>query len=947
MSHTEYSIATNNEHPNDHAPLRPLKRSHSQLQRNPSSTPLLTVPPIQSKPGIMRLHDSNQSTQWNVSTVTQKENQQPNHRRNATEKASDVQWNKFSSLPSLPPLAVAKPTNSNQPSGTTSTMSTPNRSHYHNWSSPQQPYEKNGVIQVLRYGETVQSFFQINENSTDEYRNLCQTIDSTQSSLEQKASAWSRLLEIRCNDCSNTAAVEAGSDLLRLHRRATSYFTSVIASMQNDDTKVTLSHLLRRDLLRIWFSYITVQARYCNDNKDTARTTIRHVQNQSYLLNGAAVPRDAAFYITWSMVEEASNDQYAYAESILRDGIQNRAEPIIDLHDALRMIQRKQQQASTPATTTTSPKRRPEVLVESNTSTSSKRIRIDNIPKTAGTGDTNGIVLSDYAPSQDSNMSFDTETDAAPATETNHGDHGDNEVKGASLEPTESVQFQLKGPLVASTATTLTNSSCSAAKHSNEPSALDIPVPVLRHRSKATELPPFVLHSTSTAGTNIPVSSAEQGPNDVLIDKNAGVVSETKESRSTIPTNVERNLQTIHLKATSVSTRATESAIATSSAKLLRANAPPLLLSSNQKVSGNTRKLSSSFKRPPLQFKTFGLGKAERIDPSQSIIDSDSDDDEFKNDKNPKFDKQQPAHDSSHKTPTKKPKLSKMDLDYMWNWDPEKRLTTASSPATSNSIIDDNPKLHHAPQHRSGPQSSVPSNGVSHGTPSVSLSSSSSNTGSTATSSSSRSTHPPPTTATSHKSSIQTPPPDKHEANDHKKHLLSATTVKEPAKNIPSLNQYDAVTSHDASNILSKVNREFLPLIQESNMIRVNQEPYIKLGVIGKGGSCKVYRALSKDCSVLAIKRVKTEDLDRKAIDGYANEIALLKRLRGNPAIIQLHDSEVDMTRQVILLVMEVGEADLNHVLQRQSVGQGTGHERSLNMNFIRLTWQVRKIAPY
>ena len=202
------------------------------------------------------------------------------------------------------------------------------------------------------------------------------------------------------------------------------------------------------------------------------------------------------------------------------------------------------------------------------------------------------------------------------------------------------------------------------------------------------------------------------------------------------------------------------------------------------------------------------------------------------------------------------------------------------------------------------------------------------------------------------KNSIQTPPAppvvnsqtkatsDNRYGNDN---LLSVTSVKQTSKNGPSLNQNDAIISqHEASNILSRVNSEFLPLIQESNVIRVNQEPYVKLGVIGKGGSCKVYRALSKDCAVLAIKRVKTEDLDRKAIDGYANEIALLKRLRGNPAIIQLHDSEVDMTRQVILLVMEAGEADLNHVLQRQSIGQGTGNERSLNMNFIRLTWQVR-----
>jgi hypothetical protein len=82
--------------------------------------------------------------------------------------------------------------------------------------------------------------------------------------------------------------------------------------------------------------------------------------------------------------------------------------------------------------------------------------------------------------------------------------------------------------------------------------------------------------------------------------------------------------------------------------------------------------------------------------------------------------------------------------------------------------------------------------------------------------------------------------------------------------------------------------------------------------------------------------------LDKKAIDGYSNEIALLKRLRGNPAIIQLHDSEVDFDRKAIFLVMEPGEADLNHVLQKQALFPGGNGERRLNMNFIRLTWQVQ-----
>ena len=53
-------------------------------------------------------------------------------------------------------------------------------------------------------------------------------------------------------------------------------------------------------------------------------------------------------------------------------------------------------------------------------------------------------------------------------------------------------------------------------------------------------------------------------------------------------------------------------------------------------------------------------------------------------------------------------------------------------------------------------------------------------------------------------------------------------------------------------------------------------------------------------------------------MEGYANEISLLRRLRGNPAIIQMYDSEVDLTRKAIFLVMEPGEVDLNHVVSTE-----------------------------
>lgn len=160
--------------------------------------------------------------------------------------------------------------------------------------------------------------------------------------------------------------------------------------------------------------------------------------------------------------------------------------------------------------------------------------------------------------------------------------------------------------------------------------------------------------------------------------------------------------------------------------------------------------------------------------------------------------------------------------------------------------------------------------------------------------------------------------------------------------------QNTGTSSGRYSDSNNNINHDFLPLVSEDNMLYVNSTPYAKLGVIGKGGSCKVYRALSKDCAVLAIKKVKLDGVDKKTIDGYANEISLLKKLRGNPAIIQMYDSQVDLERQSIFLVMELGEVDLNHVLQHQSNkhSQQNGRERGvgqhprLNMNFIRLTWQ-------
>lgn len=76
----------------------------------------------------------------------------------------------------------------------------------------------------------------------------------------------------------------------------------------------------------------------------------------------------------------------------------------------------------------------------------------------------------------------------------------------------------------------------------------------------------------------------------------------------------------------------------------------------------------------------------------------------------------------------------------------------------------------------------------------------------------------------------------------------------------------------------------------------------MKLAVIGKGGSSKVYKVLARDMNIYAIKRVNMNG-DPSIVESYMNEIDLLKRLLTKRNIIKLIDSEINMQQSVIYLV--------------------------------------------
>ncbi|GJE91746.1 Pkinase-domain-containing protein [Phanerochaete sordida] len=115
-----------------------------------------------------------------------------------------------------------------------------------------------------------------------------------------------------------------------------------------------------------------------------------------------------------------------------------------------------------------------------------------------------------------------------------------------------------------------------------------------------------------------------------------------------------------------------------------------------------------------------------------------------------------------------------------------------------------------------------------------------------------------------------------------------------------------------------------VPAHQPKTMF-VNKRVYQRLDLLGKGGSSRVYRVMDQTSNeIYALKRVALDRTDPESMNGYMNEIALLKRLDGNHRIIRLIDSEVRRagggSKGVLHLLMECGEIDLAKLLQQQQV---------------------------
>ena len=117
---------------------------------------------------------------------------------------------------------------------------------------------------------------------------------------------------------------------------------------------------------------------------------------------------------------------------------------------------------------------------------------------------------------------------------------------------------------------------------------------------------------------------------------------------------------------------------------------------------------------------------------------------------------------------------------------------------------------------------------------------------------------------------------------------------------------------------MGRVGGAFESLSTACEVIRVANRSYLRLGCVGRGGSSRVYRVLGEDLAVYALKRVRLSRMEPGAVDTYRNEIALMRRLAGSRHIVSLVDAEVDWGAKCIHMVMELGQADLNAIVQQE-----------------------------
>ncbi|KAF2404019.1 kinase-like protein, partial [Trichodelitschia bisporula] len=121
----------------------------------------------------------------------------------------------------------------------------------------------------------------------------------------------------------------------------------------------------------------------------------------------------------------------------------------------------------------------------------------------------------------------------------------------------------------------------------------------------------------------------------------------------------------------------------------------------------------------------------------------------------------------------------------------------------------------------------------------------------------------------------------------------------------------------------------------------VNGIRYMQVAKIGRGGSADVYQVMAENGKMFALKRVKLEGAEQAAVAGYKGEIDLLRKLQDVHRVVQYFDHHMDEEKKCLLVLMDLGDADLGTVLRGKMDPEALGGaEARLDITFTRFYWQ-------
>ncbi|KAL9111964.1 MAG: hypothetical protein Q9227_003584 [Pyrenula ochraceoflavens] len=118
--------------------------------------------------------------------------------------------------------------------------------------------------------------------------------------------------------------------------------------------------------------------------------------------------------------------------------------------------------------------------------------------------------------------------------------------------------------------------------------------------------------------------------------------------------------------------------------------------------------------------------------------------------------------------------------------------------------------------------------------------------------------------------------------------------------------------------------------------IMVNGKGFTRLDRIARGGSSQVYRVMAENFKIFALKRVSLEAADPLSIAGFKGEIDLLNRLSNVERVVRLIDYEVNDAKQMLSVLMELGETDLSRILNQKIKAENA----KLDLTFTRHYWK-------